>query len=117
LIGGGTGPNTGTNATTCTPGNHHIEMMMKATDDIPMNFGFTGKGNCSSKEELVEHIKAGCLGLKLHEDWGTTPAAIDACLQVCDDLDVQVNLKFMMKHYLYLTYLINKGYNPYRYFE
>lgn len=62
LIGGGTGPNTGTNATTCTPGNHHIEMMMKATDDIPMNFGFTGKGNCSNKAELVEHIKAGCLG-------------------------------------------------------
>ncbi|EPB90968.1 urease [Mucor circinelloides 1006PhL] len=92
LIGGGTGPNTGTNATTCTPGNHHIEMMMKATDDIPMNFGFTGKGNCSNKEELVEHIKAGCLGLKLHEDWGTTPAAIDACLQVCDDLDVQATI-------------------------
>lgn len=65
---------------------------MKATDDIPLNFGFTGKGNCSNKEELVEHIKAGCLGLKLHEDWGTTPAAIDACLQVCDDLDVQATI-------------------------
>jgi urease len=93
LIGGGTGPNTGTNATTCTPGDHHIEMMLKATDDIPVNFGFTGKGNCSNKEELVEHIKAGCLGLKLHEDWGTTPAAIDACLQVCDEFDVQVKNK------------------------
>ncbi|KAI7907525.1 urea amidohydrolase alpha subunit [Cokeromyces recurvatus] len=92
LIGGGTGPNTGTNATTCTPGNFHIEMMMKATDDIPMNFGFTGKGNCSNKEELVEHIKAGCLGLKLHEDWGTTPTAIDTCLQVCDELDVQATI-------------------------
>ncbi|KAI8375726.1 urea amidohydrolase alpha subunit [Choanephora cucurbitarum] len=92
LIGGGTGPNTGTNATTCTPGSHHIEMMMKATDDIPLNFGFTGKGNCSSQGELVEHIRAGCIGLKLHEDWGTTPAAIDACLQVCDDLDVQATI-------------------------
>ncbi|KAI8088051.1 urea amidohydrolase alpha subunit [Gilbertella persicaria] len=92
LIGGGTGPNTGTNATTCTPGSHHIEMMMKATDDIPLNFGFTGKGNCSNKEELVEHIRAGCIGLKLHEDWGTTPAAINACLEVCDDLDVQATI-------------------------
>ncbi|KAI8085471.1 urea amidohydrolase alpha subunit [Thamnidium elegans] len=92
MIGGGTGPNTGTNATTCTPGNHHIEMMLKATDDIPMNFGFTGKGNCSSKEELVEHIRAGCLGLKIHEDWGATPAAIDACLQVSDEYDVQTTI-------------------------
>ncbi|KAL0093539.1 urea amidohydrolase alpha subunit [Phycomyces blakesleeanus] len=92
LIGGGTGPNTGTNATTCTPGNHHIEFMMKATDDIPMNFGFTGKGNCSSTKELVEHIQAGCLGLKLHEDWGTTPASIDACLKVCDEFDVQATI-------------------------
>ncbi|KAG1252855.1 hypothetical protein G6F68_011597 [Rhizopus microsporus] len=67
-------------------------MMMKATDDIPLNFGFTGKGNCSEQGELVEHIKAGCLGLKLHEDWGTTPAAIDACLQVCDQYDVQATI-------------------------
>ncbi|KAI9283317.1 urea amidohydrolase alpha subunit [Sporodiniella umbellata] len=92
LIGGGTGPNTGTNATTCTPGNHHIEMMMKATDDIPLNFGFTGKGNSANQEELVEHIKAGCLGLKIHEDWGATPAAIDACLSVCDQYDVQTTI-------------------------
>ncbi|KAI8984367.1 urea amidohydrolase alpha subunit [Mycotypha africana] len=92
LIGGGTGPNTGTNATTCTPGNHHVEMMMKATDDIPLNFGFTGKGNSSNQAELVEQIRAGCLGLKLHEDWGTTPAAIDSCLQVCDELDVQATI-------------------------
>ncbi|CAO3699577.1 unnamed protein product [Rhizopus stolonifer] len=92
LIGGGTGPNTGTNATTCTPGRHHVEMMMKATDDIPLNFGFTGKGNCSDQAELMEQIKSGCLGLKLHEDWGTTPAAIDACLQVCDRYDVQATI-------------------------
>ncbi|KAI8342041.1 urea amidohydrolase alpha subunit [Chlamydoabsidia padenii] len=92
LIGGGTGPNTGTNATTCTPGAHHIETMLKATDDIPMNFGFTGKGNCSSKQEIIDHVKAGCLGMKLHEDWGTTPMAIDACLDVCDELDVQCTI-------------------------
>ncbi|KAI9302745.1 urease [Cunninghamella echinulata] len=92
LIGGGTGPNTGTNATTCTPGAHHIETMLKATDDIPLNFGFTGKGNCSSKEEIVDHIRAGCLGMKLHEDWGTTPKAIDACLDVCDEYDVQATI-------------------------
>ncbi|KAG0167374.1 hypothetical protein DFQ28_006303 [Apophysomyces sp. BC1034] len=92
LIGGGTGPNTGTNATTCTPGSYHVETMFKATDDIPMNFGFTGKGNCVNKEALVESIKAGCLGMKLHEDWGTTPAAIDACMDVCDEQDVQVTI-------------------------
>ncbi|KAI8062386.1 urea amidohydrolase alpha subunit [Gongronella butleri] len=92
IIGGGTGPNTGTNATTCTPGAHHIEFMLKATDDMPMNFGFTGKGNCSSKHEIEEHIRAGCVGMKLHEDWGTTPSAIDACLTVCDEQDVQCNI-------------------------
>ncbi|KAF7727710.1 hypothetical protein EC973_007266 [Apophysomyces ossiformis] len=92
LIGGGTGPNTGTNATTCTPGSYHVETMLKATDDIPLNFGFTGKGNCVNKEALTESIKAGCLGMKLHEDWGTTPAAIDACMQVCDEHDVQVTI-------------------------
>lgn len=67
--------------------------MMKATDDLPLNFGFTGKGCSSGKEELVEQIKSGCLGLKVHEDWGATPAAIDACLEVCDELDVQVSLE------------------------
>ncbi|KAI9315243.1 urease [Dichotomocladium elegans] len=92
LIGGGTGPNTGTNATTCTNGNHHVEMMMRATDDFPINIGLTGKGNCSSKKEIIEHVRAGCLGLKLHEDWGTTPAAIDTCLQVCEELDVQATI-------------------------
>ncbi|KAL7309849.1 Urease, variant 2 [Mucor circinelloides] len=92
LIGGGTGPNTGTNATTCTPGKHHIEMMMQATDDIPLNFGFTGKGCCASKEPLEEQIEAGCLGLKIHEDWGATPAAIDACMEVCDKFDVQTTI-------------------------
>ncbi|CAG8528784.1 23856_t:CDS:2 [Cetraspora pellucida] len=92
LIGGGTGPNTGTNATTCTPGATHIEMMLSSTDDIPMNFGFTGKGNASDPIALKEQIQAGVMGLKLHEDWGTTPKAIDTCLSVCDEYDVQVNI-------------------------
>ncbi|KAJ3102984.1 hypothetical protein HDU96_009440 [Phlyctochytrium bullatum] len=92
LIGGGTGPNTGTNATTCTPGINNIRMMIEATDDIPLNFGFTGKGNSSSPEGLLEQIEAGTVGLKLHEDWGTTPAAIDACLSVCEKYDVQRHL-------------------------
>jgi urease len=90
VIGGGTGPNTGTNATTCTPGAHHIKSMLMATDDMPLNFGFTGKGNSSSIVGLEDQIKAGAIGLKLHEDWGTTPSAIDSCLTVCDNYDVQV---------------------------
>ncbi|KAJ3091764.1 hypothetical protein HK102_013532 [Quaeritorhiza haematococci] len=92
LIGGGTGPNTGTCATTCTPGHHHIRMMYHATDDIPLNFGFTGKGNCSAPEGLEEQVLAGAVGLKLHEDWGTTPAAIDTCLSVCEKYDVQTTI-------------------------
>ncbi|CAG8466194.1 324_t:CDS:2, partial [Acaulospora colombiana] len=92
LIGGGTGPNTGTNATTCTPGKTHVEMMLSSTDEVPLNFGFTGKGNASDPAALVEQIEAGVMGLKLHEDWGTTPAAIDTCLGVCDKYDVQVNI-------------------------
>jgi urease subunit alpha len=90
MIGGGTGPATGTNATTCTPGAFNIEMMLRATDAFPMNFGFLGKGNSSAREGLVEQILAGAMGLKLHEDWGTTPAAIDTCLSVADYYDVQV---------------------------
>ncbi|WP_167189060.1 urease subunit alpha [Wenyingzhuangia heitensis] len=90
FIGGGTGPATGTNATTCTPGAFHIEFMLKATDEFPMNFGFLGKGNTSHPEAIVEQVKAGACGLKLHEDWGSTPAAIDNCLSVADELDVQV---------------------------
>jgi urease subunit alpha len=90
FIGGGTGPATGTNATTCTPGSRHIELMLQATDTLPMNFGFLGKGNSSRPEGLTEQILAGAIGLKLHEDWGSTPAAIDACLSVADDHDVQV---------------------------
>ncbi|HET9869226.1 MAG TPA: urease subunit alpha, partial [bacterium] len=92
LIGGGTGPATGTNATTCTPGSRHIGLMLQATDALPMNFGFTGKGNTSSPEGLAEQIKAGAIGLKLHEDWGTTPAAIDNCLTVAGEHDVQVTI-------------------------
>ncbi|KAJ1554723.1 hypothetical protein HK096_002202 [Nowakowskiella sp. JEL0078] len=92
LIGGGTGPNTGTKATTCTPGSFHIKMMLQATDDFPMNFGFTGKGNSSDSKGLEDQIIAGAVGLKLHEDWGTTPAAIDTCLSVCDKFDVQATI-------------------------
>ena len=90
MIGGGTGPATGTNATTCTPGPWYIERMYQSLEDLPMNFGLLGKGNASLPEGLVEQVKAGVMGLKLHEDWGTTPAAIDCCLNVADDYDVQV---------------------------
>ncbi|ORX89580.1 urease [Basidiobolus meristosporus CBS 931.73] len=89
MIGGGTGPNTGTNATTCTPGAYNIKFMLQATDSFPINIGFTGKGNCSNTDAIREQVRAGALGLKLHEDWGSTPAAIDACLTVCDEFDVQ----------------------------
>lgn len=90
MIGGGTGPATGTNATTCTPGPWNIHRMLEAADGLPMNLGFLGKGNASKPEALREQIEAGAIGLKLHEDWGTTPAAIDCCLSVADEMDVQV---------------------------
>jgi urease subunit alpha len=90
MIGGGTGPATGTNATTCTPGPWHMAMMLKSADAFPMNLGFLGKGNASLPEPLREQVRAGAIGLKLHEDWGTTPAAIDNCLTVADEMDVQV---------------------------
>ncbi|WP_438433088.1 urease subunit alpha [Gorillibacterium sp. sgz500922] len=90
LIGGGTGPAAGTNATTCTPGAWHLHRMLRAAEAFPVNLGFTGKGNCSSAAPLAEQVEAGAIGLKLHEDWGTTPAAIDACLRVADRYDVQV---------------------------
>ena len=90
MLGGGTGPAAGTNATTCTPGPWHIARMLQAADGIPMNIGFFGKGNATLPGSLIEQVKAGACGLKLHEDWGTTPAAIDNCLSVADDLDVQV---------------------------
>lgn len=90
MIGGGTGPAAGTNATTCTSGVWYIERMYQALEDLPMNFGLTGKGNASLPEALVEQVEAGVIGLKLHEDWGTTPAAIDCCLGVADKYDVQV---------------------------
>ena len=92
FIGGGTGPATGTNATTCTPGAKHIQLMLQASDVFPMNFGFTGKGNTSKPEGLAEQILGGAIGLKLHEDWGTTPATIDCCLSVADAYDVQVTI-------------------------
>ena len=90
MLGGGTGPATGTFATTCTPGPWHIARMIEAADAFPMNLGFAGKGNASKPAGLVEQVKAGACALKLHEDWGTTPAAIDCCLSVADDYDVQV---------------------------
>ena len=90
LIGGGTGPATGTKATTCTPGAWNIRRMYEAVEAFPLNFGFLGKGNSSGADALREQIRAGALGLKLHEDWGTTPAAIDRCLSVADEFDVQV---------------------------
>jgi urease subunit alpha len=90
MMGGGTGPAAGTTATTCTPGPWHIQRMLQAADAFPMNLGFFGKGNASVAAGLVEQIEAGVCGLKLHEDWGTTPAAIDCCLTVADDMDVQV---------------------------
>lgn len=90
MIGGGTGPADGTNATTCTPGPWNMEMMLKAAEEYPMNIGLLGKGNSSNEKALVEQIRAGAMGLKLHEDWGSTPAAIDHCLNVADEYDVQV---------------------------
>ena len=90
MLGGGTGPAAGTSATTCTPGAWHLARMLEAAEAFPMNLGFLGKGNASFPEPLREQIRAGAMGLKLHEDWGTTPKAIDTCLQVADEFDVQV---------------------------
>ena len=90
MLGGGTGPATGTKATTCTPGAHHIRMMLEASDAYPLNFGFLGKGNSSLPQGLTEQIQGGACGLKLHEDWGTTPATIDMCLSVAEAYDIQV---------------------------
>ena len=92
MYGGGTGPATGTCATTCTPGPEHMRLMLQATDTLPLNFGFSGKGNTSLPEGLAEVIVAGAAGLKLHEDWGTTPAAIDTCLTVADAYDIAVTI-------------------------
>jgi urease subunit alpha len=90
MLGGGTGPATGTNATTCTPGPFHLTRMIEAAEGFPMNLAFAGKGNASVPDALEEQVKAGAAALKLHEDWGTTPAAIDCCLGVADEFDVQV---------------------------
>ena len=92
FIGGGTGPAAGTKATTCTPGARHIELMLLATDTLPVNVGLTGKGNSSLTDGLVDQIRAGAVGLKLHEDWGTTPSAIDCCLGIAEEEDVQVTI-------------------------
>ncbi|TVR42765.1 MAG: urease subunit alpha [Planctomycetota bacterium] len=92
LVGGGTGPATGSNATTCTPGAHHLQRMLQATDAFPINIGLTGKGNTAHPAGLAEQIRGGAVGLKLHEDWGTTPAAIDCCLTVAEDYDIQVTI-------------------------
>ncbi len=92
MLGGGTGPATGTNATTCTPGEWNLARMLQASEAWPLNFGFQGKGNASSELPLAQQIEAGAIGLKLHEDWGTTPAAIDTCLRVADRYDVQTSI-------------------------
>lgn len=92
MVGGGTGPADGTRATTCTPAPLHMQLMLQSTDDIPINFGFTGKGNSAKPEGLTDIVKAGAMGLKLHEDWGSTPAVIDNCLAVADEFDIQVNI-------------------------
>ncbi len=90
MIGGGTGPADGTNATTCTPGPWNIRMMLKAAEDYPMNIGYYGKGNCSAEQPIIDQLYAGAMGMKIHEDFGSTPAAIDHCLNVADDYDIQV---------------------------
>ena len=90
IIGGGTGPADGTNATTCTPGPWNLARMLESAEEYPMNLGFLGKGNCSDEASLIEQVKAGAMGLKIHEDWGATPAVIDHCLNVADEYDVQV---------------------------
>src|SRR5437016_10395816 len=92
LLGGGTGPAAGTAATTCTPGPWHLARIMQAAEGIPVNLGFFGKGNATEPKALVEMVEAGACGLKLHEDWGTTPAAIDCCLDICDEYDVQATI-------------------------
>nr|GMD24588.1 urease isoform X1 [Ipomoea batatas] len=92
MVGGGTGPADGTRATTCTPAPFHMKLMLQSTDELPLNFGFTGKGNSAKEIALHKIIEAGAMGLKLHEDWGTTPAAIDTCLKVADQFDIQVNI-------------------------
>ncbi|XP_057429223.1 urease [Lotus japonicus] len=92
LVGGGTGPADGTRATTCTPAPSQMKLMLQSTDDLPLNFGFTGKGNSAKPDELHEIIRAGAMGLKLHEDWGSTPAAIDCCLTVAEQYGIQVNI-------------------------
>jgi urease alpha subunit len=92
LIGGGVGPTSGTNATTCTPNPHAIRTMLQATDSFPINIGLTGKGNSSHPAGLQEQVDAGCVGLKLHEDWASTPACIDTCLQVAEANDIQVTI-------------------------
>ncbi len=92
MVGGGTGPAVGTCATTCTPGSFYLKMMLQAVDSLPLNFGFTGKGNTAQPAGLSDQIRAGAIGLKLHEDWGTTPAAIDCCLGIADKYDIQVTI-------------------------
>ena len=90
MLGGGTGPAEGTNATTCTPGPWHMARMLQAADGLPVNLGFFGKGNASQPRALAEQVTAGACGLKLHEDWGTTPSSIDTCLSVAEEMDIQV---------------------------
>jgi urease len=107
MIGGGTGPSAGTNATTCTSSPFYMRHMLSATDGLPMNFAITGKGNDSGPMALEDIIKAGAAGLKLHEDWGSTPAAISNCLDVGDKYDVQVC--FIVRLYSYFSHTISRS--------
>ena len=112
MVGGGTGPSAGTCATTCTPSPWDMRMMISATDSMPMNFGFTGKGNDAGPQALEDIVKAGAAGLKLHEDWGSTPAAIKNCLDVGDKYDVQVR-SIALEAFPFAD--SNQGQHPYGY--
>lgn len=114
MIGGGTGPSAGTNATTCTPSPFYIRQMLTATDCLPVNFAFTGKGNDSGPIAMKEIIRAGAAGLKLHEDWGSTPAAISSCLDVADMFDVQVTRLIFSST---VVVDVHVGQHPHRYAE
>jgi len=118
MIGGGTGPSAGTNATTCTSSPFYMQHMLLATDGLPMNFGFTGKGNDSGPTAMEEIVRAGAAGLKLHEDWGSTPTTIRNCLDVAEKYDVQVGVFNLLVHpYSSFVDVRSLGQHSYRYLE
>ena len=109
MLGGGTGPSEGTNATTCTPGPWHIQKMLQSSSDFPVNLGYFGKGNSTMKDPLKEQVNAGACGLKLHEDWGTTPAAINTCLEIADLMDKIEKINQEEAKQFLITNLLNKA--------